>query len=100
MAGTKRKRQKINTSISIAPLGSDSFVLAPDTDAGKDDEERELESVLFGKPFVSSAADHKNDSRVDMIDGGKEQLGSGSGFDRVVDEDVSSSMAHRIHAML
>jgi hypothetical protein len=99
MAGTKRKRQKVDTSTSsLAPLGSSSFVLASDTDAAKDDEERELESRLFGKSFVPSTAAHTIAVRT-SADGAKEQLGASSGLDHVLDEDVSPAILHPVRTM-
>ena len=101
MASTKRKRQKIHPpASSIAPLGSSSFVLAADPDASKDDEERELESVLFGKPFVRSAEVPKKAVELNAVDGGKEQFRAGGELDHVLDEDVSASTLHHICAML
>ncbi|KAN0101009.1 WD40-repeat-containing domain protein [Tylopilus felleus] len=48
--GKSRKRQKTSKEDTIQPLGSRSFV----DDTNKDDEERRLESTLFGVPYVPS----------------------------------------------
>lgn len=50
MGKQSRKRQKTSREDIIQPLGSSTFV--DDTD--KDDEERRLESMLFGVPYVPS----------------------------------------------
>lgn len=48
--GKHRKRQKTSKEDNIQPLGSRTFV----DDTNKDDEERRLESMLFGVPYVPS----------------------------------------------
>lgn len=48
-----RKRQRTDKTYA-QPLGAVASLL---DDADKDDEERRLESVLFGKPFVSMSKD-------------------------------------------
>ena len=45
-----RKRQRNRPTESVVPLGTAALL---DDDADKDDEERRLETLLFGKPFVS-----------------------------------------------
>jgi len=50
MGKQSRKRQKTSKKVAIQPLGSRTFV----DDTNKDDEERRLESVLFGVPYVTS----------------------------------------------
>lgn len=85
MAGNKRKRQKVETATATAPLGSDSFVPADVEDIEKDDEERELESVLFGTPFVPSIAKSaKAKGKAVQRDDGP----TATGLDHVMDEDV------------
>lgn len=91
MAGTKRKRQKVESASSLAPLGSSPFTLAPDTNAAKDDEEHELESLLFGTPFIPSTAAQKIVVRSNTLGSAEEQLGASSGLDHVLDEDVSTT---------
>jgi U3 small nucleolar RNA-associated protein 18 len=45
-----RKRQRRDKPVqSVAPLGTAALL---DDDADKDDEERRLEGILFGKPLV------------------------------------------------
>ena len=46
----KRQRKDRPAHESVAPLGTATLL---DDDADKDDEERRLESLLFGQPFVS-----------------------------------------------
>ena len=46
----KRQRKDKPAHKSFAPLGTKVLL---DDDADKDDEERRLESLLFGKPLVS-----------------------------------------------
>ena len=50
MGKQSRKRQKTSKEDNIQPLGSHAFV----DDTTKDDEERRLESMLFGVPYVPS----------------------------------------------
>jgi U3 small nucleolar RNA-associated protein 18 len=50
MGKQSRKRQKTSKKGAIQPLGSRTF----GDDTNKDDEERRLESVLFGVPYVTS----------------------------------------------
>ena len=70
MGKHSRKRQR--TDDAAPPLGA-QFALADD--ASKDDEERRLESLLFGKPYVprgeaKSAFDHEGDGSVGGLDVG------------------------------
>lgn len=69
-------------------------MLAADPDASKDDEERELESVLFGKSFVRSAEVPKKAVESNAADSGKERFRAGGELDHVLDEDVSASALH------
>lgn len=50
MGKQSRKRQKTSREENIQPLGSNTLV----DDTNKDDEERRLESMLFGVPYVPS----------------------------------------------
>lgn len=50
MGKQSRKRQKTSKVDNTQPLGSRTFV----DDTNKDDEERRLESMLFGVPYVPS----------------------------------------------
>ncbi len=85
----KRQRKDKPAHESFAPLGT-AFLL--DDDADKDDEERRLESLLFGKPLVSSRR-----SKVSAIEDVAEE---GSGVDvtaaeleGLLDSDVSYHLA-------
>ncbi|THH12967.1 hypothetical protein EW146_g7197 [Bondarzewia mesenterica] len=53
----KRRRVEKKKEDEVLPLGART---ALDDDASKDDEERRLESMLFGTPFVSSRKGKKN----------------------------------------
>jgi U3 small nucleolar RNA-associated protein 18 len=46
----KRQRKDRPTQESAVPLGTKALL---DSDVDKDDDERRLESLLFGKPFVA-----------------------------------------------
>lgn len=50
-----RKRQKLAKDEAVKPLGSNHLAVLTD-DASKDDEERRLESMLFGTPYVPSSS--------------------------------------------
>lgn len=63
MGKQSRKRQKTSKKDDIQPLGSRTFV----DDTNKDDEERRLESMLFGVPYVPSEAS-KGKGREDDTD--------------------------------
>jgi U3 small nucleolar RNA-associated protein 18 len=52
----KRQRKDRPKVESVVPLGTE--VLLDDDDVNKDDEERRLESLLFGKPFVKGRRSH------------------------------------------
>jgi U3 small nucleolar RNA-associated protein 18 len=52
----KRQRKDGPKSESVVPLGTEA--LLDDDDVNKDDEERRLESLLFGKPFVKERRSH------------------------------------------
>ncbi|KAI6018885.1 WD40-repeat-containing domain protein [Pisolithus marmoratus] len=53
-----RKRQKLTRDEAVQPLGSKHLAALTD-DASKDDEERRLESMLFGVPYVASSSSSK-----------------------------------------
>ena len=79
MGKHSRKRQR--TDDASIPLGAQ---LALADDASKDDEERRLESLLFGKPYVSrgdvkSAFDYEGDESVDV---------GGAELEAMLDADV------------
>jgi len=85
MAKHPRKRQKTTKGVKeIQPLGSNSLV----DDASKDDEERRLESLLFGTKFVSS----KKDELIVVADDDEttEMEGGGQEMNVLMDTDVST----------
>lgn len=85
MAKHARKRLKTTKGAEeIQPLGS---TLITD-DASKDDEERRLESILFGTKFVPS----KNDELILVADENEdvEMDGGGREMNVLMDTDVSS----------
>ena len=80
-----RKRQKTTKGAKeIQPLGSSLLI----DDADKDDEERRLESLLFGTIFVPR---EKNELIVvEDGDEGVEMEGGGQEMNVLMDTDVSS----------
>ena len=89
MGKHSRKRQR--TDDAAPPLGA-QFALADD--ASKDDEERRLESLLFGKPYVprgeaKSAFDHEGDGSVGGLDVG------GADLEAMLDADVRRQISKR-----
>lgn len=89
MAKHPRKKQKV--AQDERPLGSASYV---DDDVEKDDEERRLESLLFGKEFRPRADSKGKGREVDGPDEGSEDEGDGDDHAAEVlrDEDVSCSL--------
>ena len=83
MAKHARKRQRTDAaaSESAQPLGSRTAL----ADGAKDDEERRLESLLFGVPFVPS--DDGEDDGEEPGQGG-EDAGMGKELDGLLDTDV------------
>ena len=83
----KRQRKDRPAHESVAPLGTTVLL---DEDADKDDEERKLESLLFGKPFVS-ASGRRNE--VTTIEGVEEEYGGAdvntAELEGMLDSDVS-----------
>lgn len=85
-----RKRQR--TDDSAPPLGAE---LALADDASKDDEERRLESLLFGKPYVArgeakSAFGHEEDGTLGDLDVG------GAELEAMLDADVRSQISAHV----
>jgi U3 small nucleolar RNA-associated protein 18 len=80
-----RKRQRVDKGIHLdsQPLGA---VVSLVDDAEKDDEERRLENVLFGKPFFSTT---KDDSASEGSEGDDTQDYGGHEFENLLDSDVS-----------
>jgi U3 small nucleolar RNA-associated protein 18 len=87
MGKLSRKRQKTEKSVRelVEPLGTRVSLT---DDASKDDEERRLESLLFGIPFVPSTKDtilmvpDGEEGQEELADGGKE-------LENMLDADVS-----------
>ena len=87
MAKHTRKKQRRQEE-EEKPLGSAAYV---DHDAEKDDEERRLESLLFGKeyrPETNAKGKQREDVGSDEEDEG-ELDGSGNAAGALRDEDVS-----------
>lgn len=96
MAKHPRKKQKVVEQVQ--PLGETREV---DDDAEKDDEERRLESLLFGKPFVprTGAKGKGKDILVvadeeDEEDGIELEFAGGKELDGLRDADVSNALSY------
>ncbi|THH10581.1 hypothetical protein EW145_g1239 [Phellinidium pouzarii] len=79
MAKHPRKRQKLVQQVQ--PLGSVSYV---DDDADKDDEERRLESILFGSDFKPDSKANGKDAHILIVPDEEDEdvlLGEGGGND-------------------
>ena len=89
MANHARKRQKTKKTPHVRPLGT---AAALTDDASKDDEERQLESLLFGKPFVPASGKQENTDRRDEDDDDDEggPLGVDQELQNLTDADVSN----------
>lgn len=86
MVKNSRKKQKLaSESRPDQPLGSQNIL---DEDAEKDDEERRLESILFGKTFTARAKSSKE--HVVIVSDDEEDLHGGGGnvLEHLQDEDV------------
>ena len=84
MAKNSRKKQKTAAEGRDAiPLGAQ---FAVDIDAEKDDEERRLESLLFGKTFTprDSSSAQQNELMIDVDD----DEGGGNALQQLQDNDV------------
>jgi U3 small nucleolar RNA-associated protein 18 len=85
MPRNARKRQKLGKevdTVAVEPVLDDSL---------KDDEERRLESLIFGVPYKPTAVESKNILVVsdEEDDEDAELEGGGKEFEAVRDEDVS-----------
>lgn len=96
MAKHPRKKQKVVEQVQ--PLGETREV---DDDVEKDDEERRLESLLFGKPFVSRIGAKGKGKDVLVISEGEDEedgleleFAGGKELDGLRDADVSSAMSY------
>jgi hypothetical protein len=82
----KRQRKDRHAQESVAPLGTALL----DDDADKDDDERKLESLLFGKPFVSAPGRRKEVTTIEDV---KEGYGGAdvatAELEGMLDSDVS-----------
>ena len=89
MGKRANKRQKTEKTLSkaVRPLGAPGAVSLLD-DASKDDEERRLESMLFGTKYVPAPNEH-----VLLLsdDEDEEATGGDAEFQTVLDTDVSST---------
>lgn len=83
-----RKKQKTGKSAreEVQPLGTRPSLT---DDSTKDDEERRLESILFGTPFVSSGKDGKNALVVSDDEESGGVVGAGKELENMMDGDVS-----------
>ena len=86
-----RKRQrKDRPAESVAPLGTAALL---DDDADKDDDERRLESLLFGKPLISARG-----TKVTAVDENLAEENDGADvtaaeLEGMLDSDVSNPLA-------
>ena len=86
MAKSSRKKQRIEQEKPVTqPLG---VLNIGNEDAEKDDEERRLESLLFGKTFSPRDKDGKENVLVVSDDEGDALDGEGNGFGHLQDDDV------------
>lgn len=88
MAKHPRKRQKIGKAaaqpeLELDPLGASVFL---DDEADKDDEERRLESLLFGTPYIPTGPS-KN---VFLVSDDEEDTAGVQELQNLEDTDVSS----------
>lgn len=84
-----RKKQKTSQhgqEIAVQPLGSNIELT---DDASKDDEERLLESQLFGVPYVPRGDDKRNDSTT-INNNQDDVVGLGKEMENLMDADVCS----------
>ena len=81
----KRQRKDKPAHKPFAPLGTAVLL---DDDADKDDEERRLESVLFGKPLVSGRRS-KVTATEDVSEEGDGVDGTAGELEGLLDSDVS-----------
>lgn len=102
-----RKRQKIVKDETVQPLGSNVTTLLTD-DALKDDEERRLESTLFGVPYTSSSTHSKRNGDKsafvisDEEDGDADAAAAGTSLrelEHMLDSDVCTLSTTSISAL-
>ena len=91
MGKHSRKRQKTEKSVHelVQPLGTRVSLT---DDASKDDEERRLESLLFGVPFVPSRKNERDILILTDEDGDRDEpIQSGKDLENMLDTDVSNT---------
>lgn len=83
------KRQKTERhAVPLEPLGSKNFAKLQD-DASKDEEERRLESMLFGTPYIPRQDDGENILIISDDEGDKElDVTGGHELQNLTDTDV------------
>lgn len=84
--GNKRQKTEKPARNEIQPFGASNVAALLD-DASKDDEERRLESMLFGTTYVPAP---NHNVLVVSDDEGEEGIGGGTEFQTVLDTDVST----------
>jgi U3 small nucleolar RNA-associated protein 18 len=84
----KRQRKDRPTQL-VAPLGTGALL---DDDADKDDEERRLESLLFGKPLLSGRGS-KATAIQDVAEEGDGADVTAAELEGMLDSDVSYRLA-------
>jgi len=91
-AKSKSRLVALDDDEDFEPLGSGKRVWE---DEDKDDEERRLESALFGKPYVPSSRRRAggSDEEVEGMPGGDLDLG-GNEFANLMDSEVRRTHAH------
>ena len=90
-ANKKQKLDKeVKARVPLQPLGSAQPSVTLLDDANKDDEERRLESMLFGTTYVPAAP---NDDHILVLsDEEPEEVGGGQELQNLMDTDVRSAM--------
>lgn len=88
---SKRQKTAKEAVRPAQPLGSNVAVSLLD-DSSKDDEERRLESMLFGTKYVPAPQDDSNilvvsDDEIEEVDGGQE-------LQNLMDKDVCTHVSH------
>ena len=91
--GKKRsnKRQKLENSESLQPLGSKVTTI---DDSAKDDEERRLESALFGVPYTPGQVGDKHILVLSDDEDEEQDDTAGNELQGMLDSDVSISVQY------
>ena len=83
----KRQRKDRPAQKSVTPLGTAALL---DDDADKDDDERKLESLLFGKPFVSASGRRNEVTAIEDVEEGYDGADvTTAELEGMLDSDVS-----------